>query len=437
MKKLLLSALFILANGLAYGQATGPYLPPGFISGDCANSTGAGALTCTLTNGVAFGPYATTAALSTAGLVLTTSGGVLSSILALPAANEPAHTGDMTNTAGSLATTVKGINGTLLSGLTTGVLVNTTTTGVPSIATSATTFPGTATTATNLSGTTVGSIPYQSASATTSYLSNVAVGSILASAGVTTAPAYTNTPTISGFGTSATALTITAPNSFAGTAILINTGTSPNSTLLNIEANGTTEFSVGSAGAVTAVKYVLTGGTCVASSTAIINSSSTNLAICSGATTDATFTASNQTFNGSTIDMPSIASSSAATTGTVCWTTSTGNLTVDTTLACLSSTGKIKKNIQPLDVGLDEVMALRPVSYDLKPQYNPKGLGPMVGLVAEDVQQVDPRLVGLDSKGRPLGVRYMQLTAVLIKGMQEQQAEIKDLKAQLAALQSH
>ena len=88
-------------------------------------------------------------------------------------------------------------------------------------------------------------------------------------------------------------------------------------------------------------------------------------------------------------------------------------------------------------MGLDEVMALRPVSYDLKPQYNPNGLGPMVGLVAEDVQRVDPRLVGLDSKGRPLGVRYMQLTAVLIKGMQEQQAEIKDLKAQLAALQSH
>ena len=52
----------------------------------------------------------------------------------LQAAQEPAHTGDMTNTAGSLATTVKGINGTLLSGLATGLLKNTTTTGVPSIA---------------------------------------------------------------------------------------------------------------------------------------------------------------------------------------------------------------------------------------------------------------------------------------------------------------
>jgi hypothetical protein len=61
---------------------------------------------------------------------------IASSILsgALPAGNEPAHTGDMTNTAGSLATTVSRINGTALSGLATGIVKNTTGTGVPSIA---------------------------------------------------------------------------------------------------------------------------------------------------------------------------------------------------------------------------------------------------------------------------------------------------------------
>lgn len=55
----------------------------------------------------------------------------------LQAAQEPAHTGDVTNTAGSLAMTVKGINGVLTSGLATGILKNTTTTGVPSIAVAA------------------------------------------------------------------------------------------------------------------------------------------------------------------------------------------------------------------------------------------------------------------------------------------------------------
>ena len=58
----------------------------------------------------------------------------------LQPAQEPAHTGDMTNTAGSLATTVVGVNGTNLAGLATGILMNTTGTGVPSIA-AASNFP--------------------------------------------------------------------------------------------------------------------------------------------------------------------------------------------------------------------------------------------------------------------------------------------------------
>jgi hypothetical protein len=48
--------------------------------------------------------------------------------------------GDMTNPAGSLATTVVGLNGTNLAGLATGILKNTTGTGVQSIA-AASDFP--------------------------------------------------------------------------------------------------------------------------------------------------------------------------------------------------------------------------------------------------------------------------------------------------------
>jgi hypothetical protein len=55
----------------------------------------------------------------------------------LQAAGMPALTGDVTNTAGALATVVGKINGTSLAGLGTGLLLNTTGTGVPSIATQA------------------------------------------------------------------------------------------------------------------------------------------------------------------------------------------------------------------------------------------------------------------------------------------------------------
>jgi hypothetical protein len=77
----------------------------------------------------------------------------------LPAAQMPALTGDVTTTVGTVATTVSKINGTTLSGLATGLLKNTTATGVPSIAVAGTDLIGGVG---NL--TTVGSVPYVSAS---------------------------------------------------------------------------------------------------------------------------------------------------------------------------------------------------------------------------------------------------------------------------------
>ena len=136
------------------------------------------------------------------------------------------------------------------------------------------------------------------------------------------------------------------------------------------------------------------------------------------------------------ITMPLLASSSAATTGTVCW-TSGGNLTVDTTLACLASTRRIKQAVRPLTGGLAEVLALKPVSYDLKPQFNPKHLGRQVGLIAEDVQKVDPRLVGLDANGEVQGVRYMQMVGLLVSALQEENAQVKCLAARVQRLEHH
>lgn len=134
---------------------------------------------------------------------------------------------------------------------------------------------------------------------------------------------------------------------------------------------------------------------------------------------------------GTTVTMPTLAQSSAAQTGTMCW--SAANITVDTTVACLTSTIRVKRAIEALNVGLLEVMRLHPVSYELKPEFNPFHVpGRQVGLIAEEVQKVDPRLIALDGEGQPRGVRYMQLTAVLVKSIQQQQLEIYALWAALA-----
>lgn len=121
---------------------------------------------------------------------------------------------------------------------------------------------------------------------------------------------------------------------------------------------------------------------------------------------------------------PSLATSSAGTTGTLCWTTGTGLINVDTTTTCLLSSLRYKQAVQDLDGGLSQLMKLRPVSYQLKPEFDPDHLGRQLGLIAEEVARVDPRLVALDTLGTPKGVRYQQLTALLTLSIQQQQREI-------------
>lgn len=173
-----------------------------------------------------------------------------------------------------------------------------------------------------------------------------------------------------------------------------------------------------------------TGDTITVASTVYIASAPTE-----GATNAALYIASGSLNALGAVLLPGLATGSAATVGTLCQTVTTGNITVNTTLACLASSEKFKQNIRPLDIGLNTVMALRPISYELKPEFNPTGLKEMVGLSAEQVATVDERLVGMDPDGKtPQGVRYMQMTALLVKAIQEQQGQIDILARKFQAI---
>lgn len=144
------------AGQLLLGNAGGTAYAPVSMGGD-GTITSAGVLTVTKTNGSVFGtaalisstcggdlsgtlPSCTVAKINTVALptltastgILYDTSGTLSLTATLPTAAEPAHTGDMTNTAGSLATTVGALNGTALSGLATGFMKITTSTGAVS-----------------------------------------------------------------------------------------------------------------------------------------------------------------------------------------------------------------------------------------------------------------------------------------------------------------
>lgn len=98
------------------------------------------------TNDYNFNQLAGTASLAQGGTGTTTgyAATIPASVIAgaLACSNIPALTGDTTGTSGSCATVTKALNGTLLSGLATGILKNTTSTGVPSIAVAGTDYAG-------------------------------------------------------------------------------------------------------------------------------------------------------------------------------------------------------------------------------------------------------------------------------------------------------
>lgn len=129
--------------------------------------------------------------------------------------------------------------------------------------------------------------------------------------------------------------------------------------------------------------------------------------------------------------VPNITTSSAAQTGTVCWTTGTGKFTVDTTVGCLTSIMSAKNITERLssDKALNIITSLNPFAFKYKTGYGDSGKYEQFGFGAEEVALVDERLVGRDPEGKLQGVRYQELTAVL-------SGAIKNLDDRLKTLES-
>lgn len=91
---------------------------------------------------------------------------------------------------------------------------------------------------------------------------------------------------------------------------------------------------------------------------------------------------------------------------------------------------RLKKNITQLNYGLAETMQLRPVSYQWKNNDKQK-----IGLVAQEVLEIIPEIVNIgDDENKMLGLNYSELTAVLIKAIQEQQQMIESMQKEIREL---
>jgi hypothetical protein len=104
-------------------------------------------------------------------------------------------------------------------------------------------------------------------------------------------------------------------------------------------------------------------------------------------------------------------------------------LTASDVLASCSSSLRYKTNVKAFLGGLDVVRRLRPITFDWK-----DGGTHDIGFGAEEVNEIDPLLTTRNKQGEIEGVKYNQLTTVLVNAVKEQQAQIEAQQKEIAAL---
>ena len=107
----------------------------------------------------------------------------------------------------------------------------------------------------------------------------------------------------------------------------------------------------------------------------------------------------------------------------------------DDKIGTLASSRRFKDEIKPMNKASQTILALKPVTFRYKPEFDP-GRTPMFGLVAEEVEKVNPDLVTRNDKGEVESVRYDAVNAMLLneflkehRQVQEQQKQIENLTA--------
>mgnify|MGYP003673112856 CR=1 FL=1 len=97
----------------------------------------------------------------------------------------------------------------------------------------------------------------------------------------------------------------------------------------------------------------------------------------------------------------------------------------------LGSDFKLKANISTLQYGLKEVLQLDAKTYTYKSDASSEK---RMGFIAQEVQLIMPELVSMDKSNDHLQLKYMDLVAVLVNAIKEQQHTIEVNQQQIQML---
>ena len=100
-------------------------------------------------------------------------------------------------------------------------------------------------------------------------------------------------------------------------------------------------------------------------------------------------------------------------------------------LGTVVSSARFKTEIKPMDKASEAILALRPVTFRYKPDLDPDGI-PQFGLIAEQVEEVNPDLVARDADGKVNTVRYEAVNAMLLNEFLKEHRKVEELKSAIA-----
>ena len=100
-------------------------------------------------------------------------------------------------------------------------------------------------------------------------------------------------------------------------------------------------------------------------------------------------------------------------------------------LGSTTSSERFKDEIKPMDKASEAILALKPVTFHYKKGLDPDGI-PQFGLVAEQVQKVNPDLVARDAEGKVYTVRYDAVNAMLLNEFLKEHRTVQELKSNAA-----
>jgi uncharacterized coiled-coil protein SlyX len=96
-------------------------------------------------------------------------------------------------------------------------------------------------------------------------------------------------------------------------------------------------------------------------------------------------------------------------------------------LGTTTSSRRFKEGIKPMDKASEALFELNPVTFRYKKEVDATAT-PQLGLVAEDVEKVNPALVVRDQEGKPYSVRYDQVNAMLLNEFLKEHRKVQKLE---------